>query len=80
MKAMTLPPRTKLWGWDYNKEKQFRMTGKEWHQHAKCETFKTERGSDSAWRNGCEVWLDGTDIEHKTRRGDDVPTKAPKGR
>ena len=69
MKTMALPPRTKLWGWDYNKEKQFRMTGKEWHQHARCETFKTERGSDSAWRNGCEVWLDGTDIEHKERRG-----------
>jgi hypothetical protein len=69
MKPTVLPGRSKLWGWDYNKEKQLRMTGKEWHAYAKCETFKTEHGSDAAWRNGCEVWLDGTDLEHKERRG-----------
>jgi hypothetical protein len=69
MKPIVLPGRSKLWGWDYNKEKQLRMTGMEWHAYAKCETFKTEHGSDAAWRNGCEVWLDGTDIEHKGRRG-----------
>lgn len=69
MKTITLPSRTKLFGWDYNKTTQLRMTGKEWHRYAKCDTFKTERGSDSAWRNGCEVWLDGTDINQE--RGND---------
>jgi hypothetical protein len=41
------------------------MTGKEWHQHARRETFKTERGADSVWGNSFEIWLDGTDINHK---------------
>jgi len=41
------------------------MTGKEWHQYTKREDLKTERGSDSAWGSNCEIWLDGTDINHK---------------
>ena len=68
MKTMTLPSRTKLWGWDYNKQKQFRMTGKEWHQYAKREEFKTERGSDAAWGGGMEIWLDGTDVDKSNRK------------
>ena len=67
MKQMTLPPRTKLWGWDYTKKTQLRMTGKEWHQYAKREEFKTERGSDAAWGSGMEIWLDGTDIDKRKR-------------
>jgi hypothetical protein len=62
---MKLPPRTKYYGWDYTKNQQLRMTGKEWHQYAKREEFKNERGSDSAWGSNCEIWLDGTDINHK---------------
>ncbi len=65
MKTMTLPPRTKFYGWDYTKQQQLRMTGKEWHQYAKRNEFKTERGSDSAWGNSCEIWLDGTNQAHK---------------
>ena len=64
MKSVVLPPRTKFYGWCYRKQQQLRMTGKEWHQYAKREEFKTERGSDAAWGNGCEVWLDGTDQTH----------------
>jgi len=60
-KTMRLPQRTKLYGWDYNKWTQLRMTGKEWHEYAKRTEFKTERGSDSAWGSKCEIWLDGTD-------------------
>jgi hypothetical protein len=66
--TQTLPPRTKFFGWDYNKAIQLRMTGKEWHQYAKLELFNHERGGDSAWGNGCEIWLDGTDINHKPFR------------
>ena len=68
MKKITLPSRTKLWGWDYNKQKQLRMTGKEWHEYAKRETFKSEHGADAAWGGGCEIWLDGTDIDKRARR------------
>jgi hypothetical protein len=57
---MKLSPRKKFYGWDYNKNRQFRMTGKEWHQYAKLHEFNTERGSDAAWGNGCEIWFDGT--------------------
>jgi hypothetical protein len=68
MKLVTLPPRTKFWGWDYKKQEQLRMTGKEWHQYAKRETFKSEHGVDAAWGGGCEVWLDGLDMDKKERR------------
>jgi len=44
------------------------MTGKEWHTYAKRETFKSERGSDSAWGSACEIWLDGTDIDKRMRK------------
>jgi hypothetical protein len=63
-KFMRLPPRKALFGFDYSKNKEFRMTGKEWHAYAKVEEFKTEHGSDSAWRNGCEIYLDGTNINY----------------
>ena len=68
MSPTKLPPRTKFWGFDYKKAEQLRMTGKEWHEYAKRETFKTERGSDSAWGSGMEVWLDGTDMNHRAGR------------
>lgn len=68
MKTMTLPSRTKLWGFDYNKAQQLRMTGKEWHEYAKRPEFKTERGSDAAWGSGCEIWLDGADIDKRVRK------------
>lgn len=68
MKTMTLPSRTKLWGFDYNKAKQLRMTGKEWHIYAKRETFKSERGSDAAWGSACEIWLDGLDMDKRARK------------
>jgi hypothetical protein len=65
-KLATLPPRTKLYGWDYNKAKEFCMTGKEWGQYARVETFKFERGNDAAYSgNGIEVWLDGKDINQR---------------
>lgn len=67
-KTMTLPSRTKLWGFDYNKGQQLRMTGKEWHAYAKRDTFKTEHGSDSAWGNACEIWLDGLDIDKRSKK------------
>ncbi len=62
---IVLPSRKKLYGWDYRKDKQLHMTGKEWHQYADLQQFKTERAADSAWGNKCEVWLDGTDIAGK---------------
>lgn len=65
-KREPLPPRTKLFGWDYNKAKEFRMTGREWGQYARVETFKFERGNDAAYSgNGIEVWLDGKDINQR---------------
>jgi hypothetical protein len=71
-KTMQLPPRTKLYGWDYNTDRQLRMTGKEWHAYAKRTEFKTERGSDSAWGSKCEVWLDGTDQRKQARNARDI--------
>lgn len=64
-KTIKLPPRTKLYGWDYKKDIQLRMTGREWHDYAKRDEFKTERGGDSAWGSHMEIWLDGTDKEHR---------------
>jgi hypothetical protein len=58
IKNIKLPPRTKFRGWDYNKWTELRMTGREWHEYAKRETFKTERGADAAWGGRCEVWFD----------------------
>ena len=61
-----LPARKKLWGWDYNKEAQLSMTGREWHEYAKRDTFKVERGTDTAYSgNGVEVWLDGKDVNKR---------------
>ncbi len=68
MKTLVLPSRTKFWGWDYNKDQQLRMTGKEWHQYAKRETFKSEHGADAAWGGGVEVWLDGLDMDKRQRK------------
>ena len=65
MKTVRLPQRTKLYGWDYNKDCELRMTGREWHEYAKRDEFKTEHGSDSAWGIKCEVWLDGTNINKR---------------
>lgn len=45
------------------------MTGKEWHEYAKRETFKSERGADAAWGSGVEIWLDGTDMQKQVKRG-----------
>jgi hypothetical protein len=63
MKPIKLPPRTKLYGFDYNKCKELRMTGKEWHIYAKRDQFKhpyDRDARDTAWSGtGCEVWLDG---------------------
>lgn len=60
IKLIKLPPRTKLYGWDYNKARELCMTGREWHQYGKRAEFKSERGNDAAWGNGLEVYLDGT--------------------
>ena len=61
-----LPSRTKLYGWDYKKAKEFHMTGREWMQYAKVDAFKFERGTDGAYSgNGIEVWLDGKDINQR---------------
>jgi hypothetical protein len=43
----TLKPRSKYFGWDYTKNTQLRMTGKEWHTYAKRELFNYNRGDDS---------------------------------
>lgn len=66
--SVTLKPRTKYFGWDYKKDTQLRMTGKEWHIYAKREVFHHDRGDDSARGNHCEIWLDGTDINHKATK------------
>jgi hypothetical protein len=72
MKPIKLPPRTKLYGYDYNKNQMLQMTGKEWHQYCKRETFKHPYDKDSrdtAWSGtGVEVWLDGK----KTTGGRDL--------
>lgn len=61
-----LPSRKKLFGYDYNKDEQLCMTGKEWHEYARRETFKVEHGGDTAWSgNGIEVWLDSKDINQR---------------
>ena len=65
IKLVKLSPRKKLWGWDYKKNQQLRMTGKEWHAYARRDQFKTERGGDSAFGGGIEVWLDGTDVNRR---------------
>jgi len=62
-KQVKLPPRKKLYGFDYNKLKQLHMTGKEWHEYGRLSLFKTERGSDSAWGNHLEIYLDGKPME-----------------
>lgn len=66
-KAIKLPPRTKLYGYDYNKNQMLQMTGKEWHQYCKRETFKHPYDKDSrdtAWSGtGVEVWLDGATLD-----------------
>jgi hypothetical protein len=67
-KSMRLPPRKMLFGFDYNRNQELRMTGKEWHIYAKVDEFKTERASDSAWAKGCEIWLDGTDMNMEKGR------------
>ena len=65
-KREPLPPRTKFFGWDYNKAKEFRMTGKEWMEYARVSIFKFEHGNDAAYSgNGIEVWLDGRDINQR---------------
>lgn len=56
IKQFKLPPRTKFYGLDHRKCLQYRMTGKEWHQYARRETFN--KGADYAWGNQCEIWLD----------------------
>lgn len=62
---ITLKGRRKYFGWCYRTDKQLRMTGKEWHEYARLPEFKTCYGSDSAWGNRCEVWLDGLDRDMK---------------
>lgn len=63
--SAVLKPRTKYFGWDYKRNTQLRMTGKEWHVYAKRQTFNHERGNDAVTGSSCEIWLDGTDINHK---------------
>jgi hypothetical protein len=65
VKLMKLPPRKKLWGWDYNKNRELQMTGKEWHEYARRPELKTERGGDSAFGGGVEVWLDGKNVNRR---------------
>jgi len=66
-KAIKLPPRTKLYGYDYNKNQTLHMTGKEWHTYAKRDTFKhpfDRDARDTAWSGtGIEVWLDGATLD-----------------
>jgi hypothetical protein len=56
-----------LYGYDYNKNQTLHMTGKEWHQYCKRETFKHPQdrdARDTAWSGtGVEVWLDGKNAE-----------------
>jgi len=61
-KQVKLPPRTKLYGFDYSKNADLCMTGREWHTYAKTDAFKVVRDRDNrdATANGCEVYLDGT--------------------
>jgi hypothetical protein len=62
IKLIKLPPRTKLYGYDYSKNVQLRMTGKEWHAYARRETFKVEHGGDAAFGGRCEIYLDGKPV------------------
>ena len=59
MKQIKLPPRTRLEGFDYRKGERLTMTGREWHQYAKADTFRQSRDRDNrdATANHCEVWL-----------------------
>ena len=69
MKLVKLPARAKLWGYDYNKNLELRMTGKEWYNYAKVDEFYTDHGIDAATcGRGVEVWLDGLNME-KRRAG-----------
>lgn len=63
IKLIILPPRTKFYGYDYKKNLQFRMTGKEWHQYARRDKFKVEHGGDTAFGNACEIYLDGKPVD-----------------
>lgn len=65
---IVLSPRKKYFGWCYRTSQQLRMTGREWHEYARVEEFKTAHGADSAWRNKCEVWLDGLDRDKRGPR------------
>jgi hypothetical protein len=65
LKKVSLSSRKMYHGYDYSKDKDFRMTGKEWHQYAKCDDFKCEIGGDTAFGNRLEIYLDGTDRFHK---------------
>jgi hypothetical protein len=66
-KPIKLPPRTKLYGYDYDKNQILRMTGTEWHTYTKRDVFKHPHDKDSrdtAWSGtGVEVWLDGTSMD-----------------
>lgn len=57
-KQVKLPPRTKFKGFDYSKSVELEMTGKEWHQYGKTETFKlaSDRDNRDATCKGLEVW------------------------
>lgn len=67
MKGIKLPPRTMLYGYDYNKNQTLRMTGKDWHIYTKRDEFKhpADRDArDTAWSGtGVEVWLNGKSAE-----------------
>ena len=65
IRLIVLPPRKKFYGYDYGKDQELHMTGKEWHTYAKREQFKTEHGGDTAWGNKCEIYLDGKPMAGK---------------
>jgi len=63
IKLIKLPPRTKLYGYDYSKNVQLRMTGKEWHAYARRETAKGELDGDDAVGGLSGIDLDGTFVK-----------------
>ncbi len=58
-KPVRLHPRKKYEGFDYSRARSFTMTGREWHQYAKVDTFKlsSDRDNrDATSGRGHEVW------------------------
>jgi len=57
-KQIKLPLKKVFKGYDYTRNLELQMTGKEWHQHAKVDYFRVapDRDNRDATGNHNEVW------------------------